>query len=166
MKRFHELPVIGTLIASAASSTPGTALTLATNSRLYSGRRPTGIFKGEKSKSATSTPSCCSPAFTDTKFRNVCTNSSAATSSTSESATCETTNPRLNASPRRPAVLPRPPPFIAYPGSDLAACNAGAIPHSKHVSIPSPVVNNSTRQSADSGKNRIVFAADETDQQS
>ena len=83
---------------------------------------------------------------------NVRTNSSAVTSSTSESATCETTNPRLTASPRRPAVLPRPLPFSAYPGSDRAACSAGAVPHSKHVSTPSIVVNSRKRQSAESGR--------------
>ena len=74
-------------------------------------------------------------------------NRSAPTTSTSESATCETTSARRRLKRPRPAVTPRPKLFTTAPAPTRVARRAGASPKSAHVTTAAPALKASTRQS-------------------
>ena len=80
-------------------------------------------------------------------------NSSAPTSRTRESATCETTRRRRSPKPSRAVVMPRPPDFMAAPGSVRVARNAGVSPKRMLVRTARLPVNAKTRQSGVKSKN-------------
>ena len=78
-------------------------------------------------------PSCRKPASSVIRLRRLRTNSSAPTTSTSDSATCATTSARRRPKRSRVSVEPRLPAFIAAPGAVPVARIAGTRPNSRQV---------------------------------
>ena len=78
-------------------------------------------------------PSWRNPASSVIRLRRLRTNSSAPTTSTSDSATCATTSARRRPKRSRVSVEPRLPAFIAAPGAVRVARIAGIRPNSRHV---------------------------------
>ena len=93
---FQPDPLIGVMPTSAADTTPGWARSLSSRSRYTSGRRSLGYFAGLISMFTATMPSGRKPGCTSSSFCRLRTNSSAPTSSTSESATCAVTSARRN----------------------------------------------------------------------
>jgi hypothetical protein len=105
MNSFHPSPFNKTIEVSAAAMTPDAFRTFSRSSRLYPKRLAAATLRGEKSKSATRTLFCRNPTSRLSRFLKVRTNSRA-TSSTRESATCETISPLRSRKRSRPRSQP------------------------------------------------------------
>ena len=147
---FHPLPLTGTMNACAADVTPGIAARLDVMSAKSAVRRSSGTPARRRSRVTTRTPSCRKPASSVIRLRRLRTNSSAPTTSTSDSATCATTSARRMPKRSRVSVEPRLPAFMAAPGAVPVARIAGTRPKIRHVTTPSAAVNAKIRQSSES----------------
>ena len=111
-----------------------------------------------RSMLTTRMPSCWNPASSVIRLRRLRTNSTAPTTSTSDSATCATTSARRTPKRSFVSVAPRLPAFIAAPGAAPVARMAGTSPKTTHVSTPSAAVNAKIRQSSVSAtKTRLLL---------
>ena len=142
------LPLRGSISTSAAETTPGRARIFCSKSCLNATRPAYGTFRRRKrSRPAMTTPFCEKPASTARRLRRLPEKSSAPTTSTSDSATCETTSPWRNPKRLRLAVAVRPADLNASAGETRDARSAGTKPNKMQVRLASPKVKASRRQS-------------------
>ena len=152
---FHMLPLTGVMTESPACATPGTAAA-ACSTRSKSAARSAGFISPCWTlTSTTSTLSRSKPRSRCASAEKVRTNRPAATTSTSDSATCPTTS-ELPSPTRRSPATPRPCSFSASFGSTRVARNAGTVPNRITVPIATAAVKPSTRQSSERSRKTVL----------
>ena len=136
---------------------PGWCRRRSSRSACAAGIRSSGMPARWKLSTAISRSLCANPASRVTRLRSVRTNSSAPTTSTSDSATWATTRTRRRPNRSRVSVVPRLPAFMASPGAVAVARIAGSRPKSRQVRRASSAMNENTRQSPATSRNTRSF---------
>src|SRR5712672_3368053 len=142
-----QVPSLKTKIEKLDACTPGSALTRSSMRRYRPARRASSLYPAElASMPSRITFSRLKPVSTFVRFKRLRTKSPAVTSSTSESATCETTSAVASRPLAGALDCPRPS-FSELASVCVVARNAGIVPNNKAVTTLTPSVNNSNRMS-------------------
>jgi hypothetical protein len=147
------MPLIGGTIDAPACTTPGT-VSAASRARSNSARRSAGSSLAEVSRVTSSTRSASNPGSSRVSVTNVRTKRPAATTSTSESATCATTSAALHE--RRLSVWLRACSASTSRGAIRVARTTGMMPKTSTVAEVTAAVKASTRQLSETSSQTTV----------
>ena len=147
IRLFQKLPPTGVVNACAAATTPGIARTRSMGRAFVAARASSGDVRLPHVERRGEDAVLPEAGSIDVRFLRLRANSSAPTTSTSDSATCKTTSARRTPKRSRPSVIPRLPAFIVAPGDVRVARIAGVRPKSRHAVTATAAVNAKTRQS-------------------
>ena len=127
------MPSSGTRNVSATDSTPGIARRPAISSRFMAAAASGGGAGAGRLASTMRTRSLRKPSSSPSRLAKLRANRNAATTRTSDTATCATTSARRNRRPPASPATERPPLFSASPGLPRDARTAGARPRITQV---------------------------------